>query len=103
VIGTPDDAVARIEELRGKLDFGCFLVFAHHWADWERTKKSYELFARFVLPRLRRSDRVRRASLQHTLDNGEAISNALISSRKVIFEQHAAERAAKAPPSPPAS
>ena len=23
---------------------------AHNWADWEQTRKSYELFARYVFP-----------------------------------------------------
>src|SRR5258708_14347100 len=31
--------------------FGCILLLAHDWADWEATKRSYELFARYVLPR----------------------------------------------------
>jgi limonene 1,2-monooxygenase len=26
-------------------------MLAHDWADWEATKRSYELFARYVLPR----------------------------------------------------
>ena len=26
-------------------------MLAHDWADWEATKKSYELFARYVLPK----------------------------------------------------
>jgi len=26
--------------------FGCILMLAHDWADWEANKRSYELFAR---------------------------------------------------------
>ncbi|HLY56080.1 MAG TPA: LLM class flavin-dependent oxidoreductase [Stellaceae bacterium] len=51
VIGTPDEAVAflkRLDEQSG--GFGCFLQVANDWADWDATKKSYELFARHVIP-----------------------------------------------------
>src|SRR3546814_10142947 len=51
VIGTPDDAIAMIEKLRAKQgEFGVVLFQAHNWAEWEETKKSYELYARFVMP-----------------------------------------------------
>jgi len=50
-IGTPDDAIAVLERLREKQGhFGAFLHQAHDWADWEATKKSYELYIRFVAP-----------------------------------------------------
>jgi limonene 1,2-monooxygenase len=51
VIGTPDDAVAQIERLRQQSGgFGCFLLMAHEWADTDATRRSYELFARYVAP-----------------------------------------------------
>ena len=51
VIGTPDDAIAQIRRLeRESGGFGTFLQLAHNWADWEKTKKSYALFAKFVVP-----------------------------------------------------
>lgn len=50
-IGTPEDA---IEYLDGLLDtsggFGTFLMLGHDWASPEATFKSYELFARKVIP-----------------------------------------------------
>jgi limonene 1,2-monooxygenase len=52
VIGTPDDLIAQIERLWAKSGgFGTFLTMAHYWADFEQTKKSYELIARYVMPR----------------------------------------------------
>jgi len=30
------------------------MVLAHNWADWEATKKSYELMARYVHPHFQR-------------------------------------------------
>ncbi|GAC1573608.1 MAG: hypothetical protein NVS3B5_03340 [Sphingomicrobium sp.] len=53
VIGTPDDAVAQIERLKKQSGgFGTLVLFAHNWADWPQTKRSYELFARYVMPKV---------------------------------------------------
>ncbi len=53
VVGTPDQAIAQIEELLEQSNggFGAFLTLAHNWANSQATKKSYELFARHVMPR----------------------------------------------------
>jgi limonene 1,2-monooxygenase len=52
VIGTPDDAVACIERvMEGTGGFGVVLLMAHDWADWAATQRSYEMFARYVIPR----------------------------------------------------
>jgi limonene 1,2-monooxygenase len=59
-IGTPEDAIAMIEKLQGKQgDFGVLLLQAHNWAEWEQTKKSYELYARFVMPHFAGANRNR--------------------------------------------
>jgi len=54
VIGTPDDA---IESIQGLLDqsggFGTFLMLGHDWASPAATLRSYELFARHVIPHFR--------------------------------------------------
>jgi limonene 1,2-monooxygenase len=56
VVGTPDMAVAQLERLvKQSGGFGTFLVFAHEWADREATLRSYELFARAVMPRFQGS------------------------------------------------
>jgi limonene 1,2-monooxygenase len=63
IIGTPEDAVAKIEHL---LDitggFGGVLVFAHDWANWQATQRSLELIAEEVRPKLRGSNLLRQAS-----------------------------------------
>ncbi len=53
VIGTPDQAVAQIEELLEQSNggFGAYLLLAHNWANPESTRKSFELVARHVMPR----------------------------------------------------
>jgi limonene 1,2-monooxygenase len=52
VCGDPDDLskqIARLEEQTG--GFGAFLVTAHDWANREATHRSYDLMARFVMPK----------------------------------------------------
>jgi limonene 1,2-monooxygenase len=53
LVGSPETVVAGIERLlelsRG--GFGGVLFRAHDWADREQTWRSYELFARYVMPR----------------------------------------------------
>ncbi len=63
VIGTPDDAIAMIEHAqKGSGGFGVVLFMAHDWADWSATMKSYELFARYVMPHFKRQLGERRQS-----------------------------------------
>lgn len=70
VIGTPDDAIAQIERLQTQSDgFGCFMQLAHNWADWENTKRSYELMARYVFPKFQGLNENREASLNWARDN----------------------------------
>ena len=58
VIGTPDDAIAMIDELIEPSNggFGTFLLFqAHDWATPTATLRSYELFAQYVMPQFQGS------------------------------------------------
>lgn len=55
-VGTPDDMVARIEELlEGTGGFGGLMIQATEWASREQVFHSYELLARYVMPRFQRS------------------------------------------------
>jgi limonene 1,2-monooxygenase len=78
VIGTPDDAIAMIERLQQKTGgFGTVLLLAHNWADFERTKHSYELFARHVLPVVNRSNTARLESFDsYGANKGELLGKA---------------------------
>ena len=50
-IGTPDDAVAYIQDLLEQSGgFGTLLLLGHDWASPQATYHSYELFAREVVP-----------------------------------------------------
>jgi limonene 1,2-monooxygenase len=76
VIGTPQDAITMIERLQAKQgEFGVMLFQSHNWAEWEPTKKSYELYARFVMPHFNGSNRNRQesyAALESNIDRLEA-------------------------------
>ena len=51
VVGTPDDAIRRIERLYEKQgEFGCLLLQISNWADWPALKRSVELYAQYVIP-----------------------------------------------------
>ena len=70
VIGTPDDAIAQIERLQQQSGgFGCFMQLAHNWANWENTRHSYELMARYVFPKFQNLNDNREASLNWARDN----------------------------------
>ena len=56
IVGTPEDCIAgleRLDELSG--GYGGLLILAHEWASRERLLKSYELLARYVMPRFQDS------------------------------------------------
>jgi limonene 1,2-monooxygenase len=64
LIGTPDDAIAKLQELVDASggNVGAFLFWGQEWATPEATNHSYELFARHVMPRFQgTTDRVRRS------------------------------------------
>ncbi len=53
VIGTPDDMVAAIRKIIDLTGgFGTILGFAHDWANKENTFRSWDLFARYVIPEI---------------------------------------------------
>jgi limonene 1,2-monooxygenase len=54
IVGTPDDAIAKIRELQqASGGFGGMLLLAHEWATREKTLHSYELWARYVAPQFK--------------------------------------------------
>ena len=57
LVGTPETAIKGIQRLQelSRGGFGGLLFRAHEWATREETLKSYELFARYVMPRFQGS------------------------------------------------
>lgn len=72
VIGTPDDCIAQIKRLEKQSGgFGSFLQMAHNWADFDQTKRSYELIARYVMPEFQGMNGNRQDSYDWARDNHE--------------------------------
>ena len=93
VIGTPDDAVEQIRSLQKRSQgFGTFLLLAHDCADPEKTAKSYDLFARYVIPELRAANRGRQESLDWFNANSERVVGDLRTAIGKAIEEHEAER-----------
>jgi limonene 1,2-monooxygenase len=89
VIGTPDDAVATLKKLQAKQgEFGAFLQQAHDWANWENTKRSYELFIRYVAPHFNNSNVNREASFDDWKEHSVEYSGKTSSAAKATLEKY---------------
>jgi limonene 1,2-monooxygenase len=65
-----------IEKLQAKQgEFGVMLLQANNWAEWEQTKKSYELYARFVMPHFAGANRNRVDSYDRLRQDFEALQD----------------------------
>ena len=93
VVGTPDDAVAQISRLREQTGgFGCFMQLAHNWANWENTKQSWELFARYVMPKFQDLNVRRDESMEWARVNHDAFIGQARSAVNARIAQHIAEK-----------
>jgi len=97
IIGTPDDAIRQIQRLADQSGgFGTFLIFGHEWADPAATKKSYELFARHVMPHFQGQLDPIQASHDWIAGSDGRFVNAASGAIDKAIQDHAAERAAQA-------
>ena len=93
VIGTPDDAVEKIEALQEQSGgFGTIMLLAHDCADPERTLESYSLFARDVMSQINATNRNRHLSLDWFENNSAQIVGELRDAIGKTVEAHEAER-----------
>jgi limonene 1,2-monooxygenase len=96
VVGTPEDAIKQIDRLYAKQgEFGAFLQLAHNWANWDGTKKSYELYARYVVPHFRKANAHRVQSLEWTTAHNQELTAMSQAAAQAMFAKHKAEREAK--------
>jgi limonene 1,2-monooxygenase len=87
VIGTPDDLIAAIRKLSASAGgFGTVLGFVHDWANRENTNKSWDLFARYVIPEVNGLLEGYRTSREWVIENrewfdraGQAVMNKIMS------------------------
>jgi limonene 1,2-monooxygenase len=93
IIGDPDDAITRIEELEKMSGgFGCLLQLAHNWADFPETLKSYELMARYVMPHFQRSNIGREESTRWSASRRDELMRAGRMAKELATKKHAEER-----------
>jgi len=70
--------VRNLQEITG--GFGVLLGFAHDWANREATMRSWELFARYVVPELNGYTRNLRASADYMTQHRAELVNGLVQS-----------------------
>lgn len=88
-VGTPDDALATIEQLSAKTGgFGTFLFLAHNCADWAATRRSYELFAEYVIPACREMNAGRTASIGWVGQNSSRFFGAMLEATRDAIEKY---------------
>jgi limonene 1,2-monooxygenase len=98
LIGDPDEVVARLrwlDEVSG--GYGGLMFMAHEWANREKTLKSYELFARYVMPHFQGSLESLGRSYDDAVEKAEVITAAGV---RAIEAAHQAYEA-KHPPARP--
>ena len=96
VIGTPDDAIAQIKRVQAKQgEFGCFLQLAHNWADFEATKRSYEMWMRYVQPAVTGANAAREEAFNWARDNKERFIGAAMGAAMQTIAKHHEEQAKK--------
>jgi limonene 1,2-monooxygenase len=96
-VGTPDDAIELIDRLIEQSDggFGTLLVQAHEWANTEATKKSYELLARYVMPRYQGSWERPDESKEWVAENRPTFIGAAGGAIMSAIQKHGEEKAAR--------
>ena len=96
-IGTPDDICAQIDGLYSQSNggFGAFLMLAHEWANTLDTQRSYELIAKYVMPRYQGQAQ---ATL-NAIERAKALRGDLVEKQRAAIEivtaKHEAEKAAR--------
>jgi limonene 1,2-monooxygenase len=97
VIGTPDMAIRQIERLLEQTGgLGTFLIQAHDWADKAATFKSYELFARHVIPHFEGSITPRTDNYNWLMESAQESKRQFIAAQERAQREHDAEKAATA-------
>ncbi len=102
IVGTPDDAIARIRELQEATGgFGGMLLLAQEWATREKTLHSFELWARYVAPRFKGvvAEQVK-FSNQWARDNRELLFNKSLAGIATAISDYAQHKGDKGQPMP---
>ena len=92
IVGTPDDCIATIDRLDERSGgFGGLLVMVQDWATREQQRRSYELLARYVMPRYQGAlagvDSAYRHGVEHRQDSQDAMKRSI--ERAFELREHA--------------
>jgi limonene 1,2-monooxygenase len=92
VIGTPDDAIRKIESLVEESGgFGTFLLFGHDWANPAATRHSFELFAQYVMPHFTGQLEAPQQSCDWVTESGGEFVNRAANAIMKAIADHAAQ------------
>jgi limonene 1,2-monooxygenase len=93
VVGTPDDAIRRIEGLYEKQgEFGCLLLQITSWTDWPALKRSLELYAQHVIPHFSGANANRISSYDWVTANQNELVTKRVNAANQMFAKHQAEQ-----------
>jgi len=85
-----------IERMQGKQgEFGVFLAQHVDWASPEATRKSYELYARYVMPHFAKTNANRRKTQDWMIEQNSDFQARRKTASEAAFAQHDAEQAQK--------
>lgn len=99
VIGTPDMAIAQIQRLIDQSGgFGAYLVFGGDLADFAQTKRSYELFAQYVMPHFQDQLAAPQASADWIVGTEGKFVGQTVKAIDKARQEYAGERGEEAPP-----
>ena len=93
IVGTPDDAIAgieRLQEISG--GFGKFMIRVEDWAPMQQINRSYELLARYVMPKFQGSVMGIETSNQWATDRKDALQANRYAGLKAATDTYDASR-----------
>jgi len=97
VIGTPEDAVNKIDELYKQSNggFGAYLMMAHDWVRPDAMARHYELFAQHVMPKFQGSADRLLAAERYAQGRWDDLNTKQADALAAWTDKHAKERAEK--------
>jgi limonene 1,2-monooxygenase len=97
VIGTPDMAIEQLQRLADKTGgFGAYLFLGADLADWAATKRSYELFAEYVMPHFQGQLSAPMASYDKIVSAGSRWVDATLGAQLEAIADYEQERSIRA-------
>ena len=92
MVGDPDDATAHIRNLQEQTGgFGKLLLMGHNWANYENTRRSYELIARYVMPKFQHLNQGRSDSMEYVRARNPEFSGAAATAVAEAVQLHTSD------------